>query len=94
MSAVYYTYFSSILDGLYAKEFTFDKILSINRLFTRNWLTRTKILLAFIPHICYSSYQPSIAASKTWSLTTLFSTKMRAEETQPQEHQHTCLSNL
>ena len=47
-----------------------------------------------IPHVCYFSYHASIAASETWSLTTLLSTKMRGEGTQSQEHQHTCLSNL
>ena len=49
---------------------------------------------SFIPHVCYFSYHPSIAASEARSLTTLFSTKMRGEETQSQEHQHPCLSNL
>ena len=53
--------------------------------------TRTEI--RFIPHVCYF-YHPSIAASEAGSLTTLFSTKMRGEETQSQEHQHPCLSNL
>ena len=43
--------------------------------------------------MCQFSYPPSIAASKTRSLTTPFSTKMRGEETQSQEHQHTCLPN-
>ena len=32
---------------------------------------------SFIPHVCYFSYHPSIAASEARSLTTLFSTKMR-----------------
>ena len=31
---------------------------------------------SFIPHVCYFSYHPSIAASKARSLTTLFSTKI------------------
>ena len=51
-----------------------------NRLFTKNWLPRTEILLvSFL--MCYFSYHPSIAASETRSLTTLFSTKTRGEET-------------
>ena len=48
----------------------------------------------FIPHVCYFSYHPSIVAFEARSLTTLFYTKMRGEETQSQEHQHSCLSNL
>ena len=32
---------------------------------------------SFIPHVCYFSYHPSIAASEARSLTTLFFTKMR-----------------
>ena len=49
---------------------------------------------SFIPHLCYFSYHLSIAASEARSLTTLFSTEMREEETQSQEHRQTCLSNL
>ena len=33
-----------------------------------------------IPHVCYLSYLPWIAASEGRSLTTLFSTKMKGEE--------------
>ena len=32
---------------------------------------------SFIPHVCYSSYLPWIAASEGRNLTTLFSTKMK-----------------
>ena len=77
---------------LYAMEFTFDKSSSINsyqKLANSNGNT-----FSFMPRVCYFSYHPSTAASKTRSLTTLFSTKMRGEQTQPQEHHHTCLSNL
>ena len=50
---------------------------------------------SFIPHVCYFSYHASNAASKApRRLTTLFCTKMRGKETQSQEHQHPCLSNL
>ena len=49
---------------------------------------------SFIPHLWYFSYHLSIAASEARSLTTLFSTEMREEETQSQEHRQTCLSNL
>ena len=35
---------------------------------------------SFVPHLCYFSYLPWIAGSKGWSLTTLFSTKMRREK--------------
>ena len=45
---------------------------------------------SFIPRVCYFLYQPSITASKVRSLTTFFSTKMRGEETQSKEHQHSC----
>ena len=44
---------------------------------------------SFIPHVCYFSYYLSIASSEAWSLKALFSTKMRGEETQSQEH-HPC----
>ena len=54
-----------------------------------NW-----IAFSIIPHVCYFSYHPSIAASEAQSLTTLFSTKIREEETQSQELQHPCLSNF
>ena len=65
-----------------------------NRLFTKNWLTRTEILLvSFLIYVIFSCH-PSIAASVTRSLTTLFPIKTRGEETQPQKHQYTCLSNL
>ena len=46
---------------------------------------------SFIPHACYFPYHPSIAATETRNLATLFSTKMRGVETQSQEHQHLCL---
>ena len=54
---------------------------------------------SFIPNVSYFSYHPSIAASEAWSLTTLFSTKIREGGsgwggTQLQEYQHPCLSNL
>ena len=49
---------------------------------------------SFIPHVCYFSCHSSIAASETQSLITLFATKMRGKETQSQEHQNPCLSNL
>ena len=49
---------------------------------------------SFIPYVCHFSYHPWIALSKEQSLTTLFSTKMRGEETQSQEHQHPCLMLL
>ena len=35
---------------------------------------------SFIPHVCYFSYLPSIAASKGQSSKTLFSTKIRGKE--------------
>ena len=35
---------------------------------------------SFIPHVCYFPCHPSIAASKSPSLTTLFSTKMRGRK--------------
>ena len=41
-------------------------------------------------HVCYFSYHIWIAASEDQILTTLFSTKIMGEETQPQEHQHPC----
>ena len=37
-------------------------------------------MLSIIPHVCYFSYHPSIAASEARSLTTLFSTKMRGRK--------------
>ena len=51
---------------------------------------------SFIPHVCYFSYQHSIAASEARSLTTPLSTKMRGlgwgwGQGQSQEHQHPCL---
>ena len=49
---------------------------------------------SFIPHVCYFSYHLSTAAFEGRTLTTLFSTKMRGKETQSQEHQQPCLSNL
>ena len=65
-----------------------------NRLFTKNCVTRTEILLvSFLVYVVFFNHL-SIAAHEVWSLTTLFSTKMRGEETQFQEHQHLCLSNL
>ena len=39
----------------------------------------------------FFSYHPWISASKGWSLTTLFSTQMKWQETQPQEHHHLVL---
>ena len=82
---------------LYAKEFTFDKSSSIKYkldYFAKKLANLNGNTFSFIPHVCYFSFHHSIAASKTRSWTTLFSTKIRGEETQSQEHQHPCLSNL
>ena len=78
---------------LYLKEFIFDKSSSLKLTIYQKVTNSNGNTFSFIPHVCYSSYHPSIAASKTRSLTTLLSTKMKVEEIQPQEHQHTCLSN-
>ena len=79
---------------LYAKVFTFDKSSSIKYIICQKLRNSNGNTFSFIPHIRYFSYHLSIAASKTRSLTTLFSTKMRREETLSQEHKHPCLSNL
>ena len=65
---------------LHAKEFTFDKSLSIKQTIYPKLHNSNGNTFSFIPHVCYFSYHPSIAASKAWSLTTLFSTKMRGRK--------------
>ena len=79
---------------LYLKEFIFDKSSSLKLTIYQKVTNSNGNTLSFIPHVCYFSYHLSIAVSETRNLTTLFSTKMRGEETKSQEHQHTCLSNL
>ena len=63
---------------VYIKHTIYQKLHKSNR----------KDLVSFL--ICYFSYHSWIDAFEDPSLTTPFSTKMRGEETQPQEHQHTC----
>ena len=65
---------------LYAKEFTFDKSSSIKQTIYQKLANSNGNTFSFIPHVCYFSYHPSIAASETRSLTTLFSTKMRGRK--------------
>ena len=60
------------------------------RMFSQNAFLTSRLFT----NVCYFYYHPNIATSKPRSLTTLFSTKMKGEETQSQEHQHPCLSNL
>ena len=65
------------------------KVQVLNRLFIKNCVTRTEIILvSFL--MCYFSYQLWNAASEDCSLTTLFSTKMRGKDTQSQEQWHSC----
>ena len=61
---------------LCAKEFTFDKSSSIKQTIYQNLANSNGNTFNFIPHVCYFSRHPSIAASETRTLTTLFSTKM------------------
>ena len=65
---------------LRVKESTFDKSSCIKQTIYQN------------SHSSYMlfSYLSWTAASDGWSLTTLFSTKMRGGGEQPQEHQHPC----
>ena len=65
---------------LYAKEFTFDKSSSIKQTIYQKLRNSNGNTFSFIPHVCYFSYHPSIAASKAWSLTTIFSIKMRGRK--------------
>ena len=60
------------------------------RMFSQNAFLTSRLFT----NVCYFYCHPNIATSKPRSLTTLFSTKMKGEETQSQEHQHSCLSNL
>ena len=63
------------------------------RLFTKNCVTQTEILLASFLIYFIFRITPVLLLPKL-GVSTLFSTKMRWEETQSQEHQHPCLSNL
>ena len=65
---------------LYANEFSFDKSSSIKQTIYQKLANSNGNTFSFIPHVCYFSYHPSIAASETRSLTTLFSTKMRGRK--------------
>ena len=61
----------------YAKEFIFDKSSRIKQTIYQKLANSNGNTFNFIPHVCYFSRHPSIAASETRTLTTLFSTKMR-----------------
>ena len=65
---------------LFAKEFTFDKRSCIKWTIYQKLCNSNGNTFSFIPHVCYFSYLPWIAASESRSLTTLFSTKMKREE--------------
>ena len=71
----------------YTKEFTFDKSSFIKYTIHQKLRNSNGNTFSFIPHVCYFSYLPWIAASEGRRLTTLFSTKMRGRK-QPQEHQN------
>ena len=60
---------------LYAKEFTFDKSSIIKQTIYEKIAKSNGNTFTFIPHVCYFSYHPSIAASETRSLITLFPAK-------------------
>ena len=60
---------------LYAKEFSFDKSSSVKQTTYQRLHNSYKNTFGFMPHVCYFSYHPWIAASEGRSLTT-------------QEHQH------
>ena len=63
---------------LYAKEFNFDKSSSIKLTSYLKLHNSNGNTFKFIPHVCYFSYRPWIAASEGQSLTT-------------QEHHHPVL---
>ena len=65
------------LSRLYAKEFSFDKSSSIKYTIHQKMRNSNGNTFSFIPHVCYFSYHPWIAASEGRSLTT-------------QEHQCPC----
>ena len=62
------------------KEFTFDKRSCIKWTIYQTLCNSNGNTFNFIPHVCYFSYLPWIAASESRSLTTLFSTKIKREE--------------
>ena len=62
---------------LYAKEFSFDKSSSMKQTIYQKLHNLNGNTFSFIPHVCYFSYHPWIAASEGQSLTA-------------QEHQHPC----
>ena len=61
----------------YAKEFSFDKSSSMKWTIYQKLHNSNGNTFIFIPHVCYFSYHPWIAASGGWSLTI-------------QEHQDSC----
>ena len=65
---------------LYVKKFIFDKSSSIKQTIYQNLHDSNGNTFSFIPHVCYFSYHPSIAASEARNLTPVFSTKMRGSK--------------
>ena len=71
---------ANLASRLYAKEFTFYKISSIRYTTYQKLANSNGNTFSFIPHVCYFSYHPSIAASEARNLTAPFSTKMRGRK--------------